>query len=101
MTKQKNFLFLCKAFKNIIKKDRNTKLLIAGDIRKKRNRKYITNNDLEDNIKLIGYVKIFILILKIQEIYINFFVGRSRFCLVEASICRAAILLMWVQDQLN
>ena len=59
LTKQKNFLFLCKCIKIIRDKfDNKIKLVIAGDGEDKNLiQSYIKNNKLEENIKLIGYKK--------------------------------------------
>ena len=35
LTKQKNFMFLCKAFRELIQKDNKIKLVIIGVVRKK------------------------------------------------------------------
>ena len=58
LTKQKNFLFLCQCFKEIVKKNSNEKLLIAGEGEDfKRINDFIKKNNLENNIFLIGYIK--------------------------------------------
>ena len=55
LTKQKNFLFLCKSFNKILKKYPNEKLFIAGE-GEDRNKIYefIEKNRLEKNIILLG-----------------------------------------------
>ena len=56
LTKQKNFMFLCKAFKKVINKYPNIRLLIIGEgEQKKILTHYIKKNDLEKNIFLIGF----------------------------------------------
>ena len=56
LTKQKNFLFLCKSFNKILKKYPNEKLFIAGE-GEDRNKIYefIEKNRLEKNIFLLGF----------------------------------------------
>ena len=58
LTKQKNFLMLCKAVKKIVLNFPSFKLVIAGDGEDKNKiLSYIEKNNLEKNIFLIGYVK--------------------------------------------
>ncbi len=58
LTKQKNFLFLCDCFKEIIKDHPNIKLLIAGEGEDfKKINDFIKKNNLEKNIFLIGFKK--------------------------------------------
>ena len=58
LTKQKNFLFLCECFKEIIDNNTNVKLLIAGEGEDfKKLNYFIKKNNLEKNIFLIGYKK--------------------------------------------
>ncbi len=94
LTKQKNFMFLCKAFKEIIKENKQIKLLIAGNGEEENKLKnFIKKNNLENNINLLGYV---------DNIYPYFknsigFILTSLwedpgFVLVEASYCRTPIL---------
>tara|TARA_Y100000992_G_scaffold267779_1_gene206536 strand:- start:6280 stop:7470 length:1191 start_codon:yes stop_codon:yes gene_type:complete len=57
LTKQKNFLFLCKCFKKILKKYPNEKLIIAGegeDLKKINN--FIEFNNLKKNILVPGFI---------------------------------------------
>ena len=57
LTKQKNFLFLCKCFKEILKKYPNEKLIIAGEGEDfKKINKFIELNNLQNNIFLIGFI---------------------------------------------
>ena len=56
---QKNFMFLCKAFKEVVKIFPEYKLLIAGEGEEESKLRYFINkNKLEKNIFLIGYQKI-------------------------------------------
>ena len=58
LTRQKNFLFLCECFKEILKIYPDEKLLIAGEGEdKSKLENFIKKNELEKNIFLIGYKK--------------------------------------------
>ncbi len=94
LTKQKNFLFLCEAFKKIIEKDKNIKLLIAGDGEEKvKIENYIIQNNLKDNIKLIGYVKnIYPYFKQSKGFILSSLWEDPGFVLIEASICRVGVL---------
>ena len=94
LTKQKNFMFLCEAFKRLIKENDDLKLVIAGngeDEAKIRN--FINKNNLQDNIILPGYI---------DNIYPYFYNSKGfiltslwedpGFVLVEAFFCRKLIL---------
>ena len=94
LTKQKNFIFLCKVFKRIIESDKEIKLLIAGNgEQEKQIRKFINQNNLSKNIILLGYV---------ENIYSYFRNSRGfiltslwedpGFVLVEAAYCRTPIM---------
>ena len=57
LTKQKNFMFLCEAFKRLISENNELKLIIEGngeDEEKIKN--FINKNKLKDNIILLGYI---------------------------------------------
>ena len=94
LTKQKNFLFLCKAVKEIIKKDSNKKFLIAGNGEEKgKILKFIKNNKLEKNILLIGYVdNIFSYLNKAKGFILTSLWEDPGFVLIEAGICRTPVL---------
>ena len=83
LTKQKNFLFLCRAFNELIIKNSSAKLLIAGDGEdKEKIQNYIKKNKLEKNIFLLGHVNnIYPLMLK-AKLFKRFvlIVGRSWLC---------------------
>ena len=94
LTKQKNFMFLCEAFKRLIKENDDLKLVIAGsgeDEAKIKN--FINKNNLQDNIILPGYI---------DNIYPYFYNSKGfiltslwedpGFVLVEAFFCRKLIL---------
>jgi len=56
LSKQKNFLFLVKCIKEIIKFQKNYNFLILGDGEEKRIiKKYILENNLSSSVFLIGY----------------------------------------------
>lgn len=71
LTKQKNFIFLVKCFKEIIKTNSSVNLLIIGsgeDHKKLKN--FIVKNKLDKNIFLIGYKENVFKYLKICEAFI-------------------------------
>ena len=71
LTKQKNFIFLIKCFKEIIKSNNNINLLIIGsgeDYKKLNN--FIIKNELQKNIFLMGYKENVFKYLKICEAFI-------------------------------
>jgi len=69
LTKQKNFMFLCEAFKELTKENKDLKLLIAGSGEEELNlKKFINKNKLQNNIILLGYI---------QNIYPYFKNGRE------------------------
>lgn len=94
LTKQKNFIFLCKAFKKLIKKNKKLKLIIAGngeDEAKIRN--FIKKNNIQNNIFLIGYVdNIYPYFLQAKGFILTSLWEDPGFVLVEASYCRTPIL---------
>ncbi len=94
LTKQKNFLFLCRAIKEIVKKDSNKKFLIAGNGEEKgKILKFIKNNKLEKNILLIGYVdNIFSYLNKAKGFILTSLWEDPGFVLIEAGICRTPVL---------
>ena len=93
-TKQKNFVFLCKAFKKVVAKYPNEKLIIAGDGEdKKKINYYILKNKLEKNIMTIGYVRnIFPLMSGAKLFILSSLWEDPGFVLIEASFCRTPIL---------
>ena len=94
LTRQKNFMFLCKAFKEIIKENNEIKLLIAGEgeegfILKK----YINKNRLEKNIILLGHIQNIYPYLKNSKGFILTSLWEDPgFVLIEASYSRTSIL---------
>ena len=95
LTKQKNFLFLCKCIKIIRDKfDNKIKLVIAGE-GEDRNliQNYIKNNKLEENIKLIGYKKeIHNYYLEAKATIVSSLWEDPGFVLIEAGYYRSLII---------
>ena len=93
-TKQKNFIFLCRAFKKVVAKYPNEKLLIAGEGEdKKKINNYILKNKLEKNIITVGYVRnIFPLMSRAKLFILSSLWEDPGFVLIEASFCRIPIL---------
>jgi len=94
LTKQKNFIFLCKVFKEIVKEDSSVKLLIAGTGEQKNLiRKYINKNKLSKNIILLGYKKnIFPFFKNANGFILTSLWEDPGFVLMEASFCRTLVL---------
>ena len=94
LTKQKNFLFLCRAFNEFIIKNSSAKLLIAGDGEdKEKIQNYIKKNKLEKNIFLLGHVNnIYPLMLKAKLFILSSLWEDPGFVLIEAIFCRTQIL---------
>ena len=94
LTKQKNFMFLCKAFRELIQKDNKIKLVIIGSGEEEAKiKKFIKKNDLDRNIILTGYVKnIFPYFKKSKGFILSSLWEDPGFVLIEASYCRSLIL---------
>ena len=94
LTNQKNFLFLCKAFKELKHKNSKIKLLIAGNgEQEKEISNYIKKNKLEENIVLLGYQNnIFPYLNKAKGFILSSLWEDPGFVLIEAAICRKLIL---------
>jgi|TARA_B110001450_G_scaffold249706_1_gene267423 glycosyltransferase involved in cell wall biosynthesis len=94
LTKQKNFLFLCKAFHRAVLKHPNLKLLIAGEGEdKKKIGDYILKNDLEKNIILIGHVRNIYPVMKEAEAFILSSLWEDPgFVIIEAAFCKTVII---------
>ena len=93
LTKQKNFIFLCRAFKEVLKEFKDLKLLIAGDGEEKLVlQNYININKLENNIKLIGHKKnIFPYFSNAKGFILSSLWEDPGFVLVEAGFCRVPV----------
>jgi len=93
LTKQKNFIFLCKAFQKVLVKYPDYKLLIAGegeDGNKIKN--YIIKHNLEKNIFLINYVdNIFPLIKDAEAFILSSLWEDPGFVIIEAAFCRKIV----------
>ena len=94
LTKQKNFIFLCEAFKKVLEKYKDFKLLIAGVGEDKiKIQQYLIKNNLNNKIILLG---------QIENIYPYFYNSNGfiltslwedpGFVLVEAAYCRTPVL---------
>ncbi len=94
LTKQKNFLFLCKAFKKIIENNKDIKLVIAGEGEEKNKiLSYINKNNLNKNILLLGYVKnIYPYFVNSKGFILSSLWEDPGFVLVEASFCKTPVL---------
>ena len=94
LTKQKNFIFLCNAVKNMIISDPNFKLIIAGDGEDKdKILIFIKKNNLEKNIFLLGYVQnIFPYILSSEAFILTSLWEDPGFVIVEAGYCRVPVI---------
>ena len=93
LTKQKNFIFLCKAFQQVLAKYPDYKLLIAGEGEDRNKIKnYITKHNLEKNIFLINYVdNIFPLIKDAEAFILSSLWEDPGFVIIEAAFCRKIV----------
>ena len=93
LTKQKNFLFLCKAFQQVVTRYPNYKLVIAGEGEdKKKLENYIINNGLKKNIFLINYVdNIFPLMRDAEAFILSSLWEDPGFVIIEAAFCRTGV----------
>ena len=93
LTKQKNFLFLCECFKEIIKKYSKIKLIIIGDGESYNMlSKFISQNQLSNNIFLLGHKKnVFPYFKKAKGFILSSLWEDPGFVLVEAAFCKVPI----------
>ena len=93
LTKQKNFLFLCKAIKKICIDIPDFKIIIAGDGEDKyKILSFIKKNNLQKNIFLIGYVKnVFPYINSSQGFILSSLWEDPGFVLIEAGACKIPV----------
>ena len=93
LTKQKNFIFLCRAFHEVLDKYPDYKLLIAGEGEdKKKIKEFIIKNNLEKNIFLIDYVKnIFPLIKNAEAFILSSLWEDPGFVIIESAFCRKTV----------
>lgn len=94
LTAQKNFIFLCRAIKQIVKNNSNIKILIAGNGEQEREiSNFIRNNKLEKNIILIGFQQnIFPYLKNAKGFILTSLWEDPGFVLIEAGICRTPVL---------
>jgi|TARA_B100000929_G_C15498687_1_gene416762 glycosyltransferase involved in cell wall biosynthesis len=94
LTKQKNFLFLCKAFKKKIEENNNIKLMIAGEGEEKKSiMNYIVSNNLEKNIILLNHIdNIFPYFKNAKAFILTSLWEDPGFVLIEAAFCRTLVL---------
>jgi glycosyltransferase involved in cell wall biosynthesis len=94
LTKQKNFMFLCKAFKKLIAENDSIKLIIAGSGEEDfQIKKFIKQNDLSKNIILLGYIKnIYPYFANAKGFILSSLWEDPGFVLIEASHCRTPVL---------
>jgi len=94
LTKQKNFIFLCKAFKQVLLRHPNLKLVIAGHGEDKNEiLSFVKKNNLENNIFLIGHVdNVFYYISRSKGFILSSLWEDPGFVLVEAAFCRVPII---------
>ena len=93
LTKQKNFMFLCKAFKEIIEENDQIKLLIAGNGEDEiKLKEFIRKNNLENNITLLGYIdNIFPYFKNSKGFILTSLWEDPGFVLIEAAFCRTPV----------
>jgi glycosyltransferase involved in cell wall biosynthesis len=93
LTKQKNFIFLCKAFQQVIAKYPEYKLLIAGKgEEEKKIKDYIFKNGLEKNIFLIGFIdNIFSLMRDSEAFILSSLWEDPGFVIIEAAFSRKVV----------
>ena len=94
LTKQKNFMFLCKAFKKVMNKYPNIRLLIIGEgEQKKILTHYIKKNNLEKNIFLVGFLdNIFYILSRSKGFILSSLWEDPGFVIVEAAFCKVPII---------
>ena len=87
-------MFLCKAFKKVINKYPNIRLLIIGEgEQKKILTHYIKKNNLEKNIFLIGFLdNIFYILSRSKGFILSSLWEDPGFVIVEAAFCKIPII---------
>ena len=87
-------MFLCNAFKEIVKQNDKVKLLIAGNGEEENKiRTFIKKNNLENNIVLLGYIDNIYPYFKNSKGFILTSLWEDPgFVLIEASYCRTPVL---------
>ena len=94
LTKQKNFIFLCKAFRELVKKNDKLKLVIAGSGEEELNlKRFIKENKLKKNIILLGHIdNIYPYFKNSKGFILSSLWEDPGFVLIEASFCRTPVL---------
>lgn len=94
LTFQKNFLFLCRCFKNIIRVNKDLKLVIAGEGEyKKRIIKFIEKNNLKENITLVGHIdNVYSFLKKSKYLVVSSLWEDPGFILLEAAMARVLVI---------
>ncbi len=94
LTKQKNFLFLCKSFKKIVDMNNKVKLFIAGNGEQENKlKKFINENNLSNNIFLLGYIEnIYPYFKNAKGFILSSLWEDPGFVLIEAAYCRTPVL---------
>ena len=94
LTKQKNFLFLCKAFKEVLSQHPHLKLVIAGEGEdKKKILSFIKKNNLENNLFLIGYAEnIFYYMSRSKGFILSSLWEDPGFVIIESAFCRVPVI---------
>ncbi len=93
LTAQKNFVFLCKCFNKLLKKNLNLKLYILGegeDYYLINN--YLQKNNLTQNIKLLGHIEnVMPYYKKTKGFILSSLWEDPGFVLIEAAFCRSPV----------
>ena len=94
LTEQKNFIFLCRAFKKLVQENNSLKLLIAGSGEDEMEiRNFIKLHNLKKNITLLGYIhNIYPYFKNSNGFILSSLWEDPGFVLIEASYCRAPVL---------
>ncbi len=94
LTKQKNFIYLIKEFKKFLKIHPNEKLLIFGEGELKKKILYeINNNNLSNNINLLGYTEnIYKYMLKSKAFILSSLWEDPGFVMIESALCNSVII---------
>jgi len=93
LTNQKNFLFLCNCFKELVKRYPTIKLFIIGEGENfNLLNSFIKNNKLSNNILLLGYIKnVFPYFKNAKGFILSSLWEDPGFVLIEAAFCRSPV----------
>ena len=94
LTRQKNFIYLIKEFKKFVNIYPNEKLLIFGEGELKHKiMSEIKNNNLSNNIKLLGYTyNIYKYMLKSKAFILSSLWEDPGFVMIESALCNTPII---------